>query len=117
MKVRNLLLSFFTSFFTYSEGIDSTPNWTLVKKTESIRVYKAAGVNGFKRIRIEARLAVPLVTFIDFVNDVEKYTLWVYKCSRAVHLEAPEKASMKYWMVSDFPFPFKDREITLVSHH
>jgi ribosome-associated toxin RatA of RatAB toxin-antitoxin module len=103
-----------TSFSTIDE---SDLGWSVVRNNDHIKVYKKPTETGYNAIKIQATISTPIKKFISLVNDVERYPDWVFKCSEAVRLEDPSNTTLKYWMVSDFPFPFKDRELTVESSH
>lgn len=110
-----LLLPLIVSSFT--AGHESDSSWSIVRENEHILVYKKATENGYNAIRIEATISTPLESFIHLINQVDRYPDWVFKCQEAEALEQPANGRMKYWTVSDFPFPFKDRELTIESTH
>ncbi|MDH3652311.1 MAG: START domain-containing protein [Saprospiraceae bacterium] len=115
MNATNFFWFLIAGLIPISVDVGNSHHWKLIRKSDSIRVYTGSGEHRYKAVRIEAVINVPLNEFVDFINDVAKYPLWVYKCSQSLTLETPAGASVKYWMVSDFPFPFKDRELTVVS--
>ena len=117
MKYFSVLLVLPLLFTSFTTGNENGLGWSIVKANEEILVYKKPTENGFNAIRIEARISAPLESFIDFVNQVDRYPEWVFKCREAENLEHSSNTSMKYWMVSDFPFPFKDRDLTIESSH
>ena len=117
MKALNIIVLATLLFSSFRVGENKYHDWSLVRENDHIQVFKKPTANGYNAIRIEALVESPLETFIDFVNQVDRYPDWVFKCREAEELDNPVNASMKYWMVSDFPFPFKDRELTAVSYH
>ncbi|MBK8503487.1 MAG: hypothetical protein IPL46_15495 [Saprospiraceae bacterium] len=102
---------------SFSTGDESDSGWSIVRKNEHIEVYKQPTETGYNAIRIEATVSTPIQSFISFLSDIHRYPEWVFKCSEARSLDHGANTSMKYWMVSDFPFPFKDRELTVESAH
>jgi hypothetical protein len=117
MKYFSVLLVFPLLFIAFTTGLDSDFGWSIVKENEHILVFKRPTSNGYNAIRIEATISTPLESFIDFVNQVDRYPEWVFKCREVKDLGHPGDGNIKYWMVSDFPFPFKDRELTIESSH
>jgi hypothetical protein len=117
MKRFSIFLVLLLMFSAFSVEKSDERNWALVKKSEHIHVYKKPTSNGYNAIRIQAKVATSLESFIDFIDRVDRYPDWVYKCQKAENLLPPPNSSTRYWMVSDFPFPFKDRELTIVSDH
>jgi ribosome-associated toxin RatA of RatAB toxin-antitoxin module len=117
MNQLNYLIVIILLCSSFTPGENNDEEWSLVRESDQIQVFKKPTPNGYNAIRIEAVVRAPLKTFIEFVNQVDRYPEWVYKCREAEELDNPVNSTMKYWMVSDFPFPFKDRELTAVSFH
>lgn len=95
-------------------GSDST--WALVREDETIHVFKRSNSDGYKDIRIEATFQAEMDDLIELLNDVDSYPDWVYKCDGAEEIGSTNSGFLRYWMVTDFPFPFKDRELVILSH-
>ncbi|NND34983.1 MAG: hypothetical protein HKN76_20525 [Saprospiraceae bacterium] len=110
-----LLVSLFIILTSFAPEHSFEDTWATVRNTEAIQVFAKKNSIGFKDIRIEASIQVPLSDFIQFINDVKKYPQWVFKCNDARQL-LDRDSVLQYWIVSDFPFPFRDREIKVISN-
>ena len=95
--------------------VPTNDDWSLVKESQSIKVYKSNQDDGYKEIRIEAIFEATIEDLVRVLNDVDRYPVWVFKCREAERLGATRSGFLRYRMISDFPFPFKDRELVAVS--
>lgn len=93
----------------------SDSNWALVRESESIHVFKRSNDDGYKDIRIEATFQAEMDDLIEILNDVDSYPDWVYQCDGAEEIGSTNSGFLRYWMITDFPFPFKDRELVVLS--
>lgn len=96
-------------------SLQEKDSWNLVRENESIHVFKRNNTDGYKDIRIEATFHAEMDDLIEILNDVDSYPDWVYKCEGAEEIGSTNSGFLRYWMVSDFPFPFKDRELVILS--
>jgi hypothetical protein len=55
-------------------------NWKLIKEKGDIKVFVDRKDQGFDGIKIKATIYTSLSTFIEYINNVSKYTDWVYAC-------------------------------------
>lgn len=53
--------------------------------------------------------------FMNFINDVDSYVNWVYKCEASEVLERINHEEMIYYSRSDLPWPISNRDIVMYS--
>jgi hypothetical protein len=121
MKSSSVLFSllFFPVFFFSSiadNRFSDHDDWTLVKNKNDIKIYMYKESNAFASIRTHAKVKATIQDFIDYSHNVESYPEWIYACSEAVPLKA-EGNNLVYYTITDMPFPFTDRILTLDSYH
>ncbi len=90
-------------------------SWRLLKEEDSIKVFVKDNPNGYKSVRMELTIHGSLASLRERLQDVDGYTDWVYRCVSATQRSAPGDSSLIYRVITDFPFPFKDRELTVRS--
>ena len=115
MKGIFIFLFFFNT--TLSNHLDFSQKdsaWKLVKRDRTISVFKQDGSDGFDKIRIEATINVSLDEFVSVVRNPKTYTSWVYACSSAEKIDL-EGDALSYRTVTDLPFPFQDRVLSVKS--
>ncbi len=90
-------------------------NWHLLKEEDSIKVFVKDNPGGYMSVRMELHIYGSLKSLQQRLQDVDGYTNWVYRCASATQISTPDDSSLIYRIVTDFPFPFKDRELTVRS--
>ncbi|MCB0688011.1 MAG: hypothetical protein KDC53_15850 [Saprospiraceae bacterium] len=111
-QITLLILPLWYTVFTTPSGDE----WSLVRENETLEVYKRTNSDGYKDIRIEAIFHCSIDDLVKSLDQVDQYPQWVYKCTGAEKIGSTASGHLlRYWMVSDFPFPFKDRELVVVS--
>lgn len=91
-------------------------SWKLIKDKNGIKVYVNKAPKVFASVHIHARVETTIKKFIDYTHNVEAYTDWIYACIEAKTLHQ-EGNIIIYSTVTDMPFPFSDRILTLRSSH
>lgn len=89
-------------------------NWELIKEKNDIKVYIKRQKNDFASIRIQMKIYTDLHTYVDYVNQVDKYPDWIYSCSSTNEIYRNKDVSI-YSTITDMPYPFYDRILTLKS--
>lgn len=91
-------------------------NWILIKKSKGLKVYtKMDQSSGLKSVKITGSIAADKLSVIDALNDVKNYTQWVYKCMESAKLEALSSNQYYYYVRTDMPFPFEDRDLVVLT--
>lgn len=90
-------------------------DWTSIRKTDEMEIFSRLGDSEIKEIRISLRLEGTLQDVIHLLGDVPGYTRWVYKCVESVRLKTISENEFYYYVVTDFPFPFSDRDLIVHS--
>lgn len=97
-------------------GSDSVPgNWQLRREEDGIRVYVKENQNGYLSVRLELSMRASVATLRHRLKEVDRYPEWIYRCTSAVRLSPPRDSLLMYRVITDFPFPFRDRSLTVWS--
>lgn len=113
--------TFLTTGFLLSTILGSWPTptdhqpWRLLREEDVIKLFIKDTPSGFARLRIELTVLGTVGQLKDILNDVEAYATWVYRCTSATRLSPQEGQPLKYRVVTDFPFPFRNRGVTITS--
>ncbi|MDH5380212.1 MAG: START domain-containing protein [Cyclobacteriaceae bacterium] len=111
-----LLLVFLLPFGTSNK--EAEPMWDLIKHEEDIRVYTRNNtISEIKEIRITLTVKSTMDKIVDVLSDVPLYTDWVYKCSISNKIISKSKNEFYYYVVTDLPSPFDDRDLIVHSKH
>jgi hypothetical protein len=70
---------------------------------------------GYDAILIKFEVNAKLADFVKTINDVTKYTSWVYRCVNAENIYDKDGKGQSYKSVIDFPFPLSDRILAVKS--
>jgi hypothetical protein len=91
-------------------------DWELIRDQNDIKVYIHKEPRAFASIRILAKVESDIQVFFDYTHEVDKYPEWIYSCidSKEIHQEG---SSLIYSTVTEMPFPFYDRILTLKSNY
>ncbi|MEZ5040797.1 MAG: START domain-containing protein [Saprospiraceae bacterium] len=109
------LIGFCTSFSPIIAQAPPQP-WKKIKEIDQYTVYtRSSNLSSVKEIKIEASFDVNVAHFMEVLNNVPAYTDWVYKCSQAHRLKTIGEHEYIYYLISDIPFPLKDRDIVIHS--
>ncbi|MCB0655722.1 MAG: hypothetical protein KDC57_06265 [Saprospiraceae bacterium] len=101
-----------------SQNIKDATNWDLVTDKKDMQVFTHKNQEtSIKDIRITMTMhaAVPVVK--EVLEDVEKYSDWVYKCEDPERLQTVSSKEFYYYVRSDMPFPASDRDLIIHSFH
>jgi hypothetical protein len=89
--------------------------WKLVKEVDGISIYerKPPG-SSISALQIKSTIkGHSLASFVALFQDLDSYDRWVYSCEKAVLLEKNLETEMLYYIRSDFPWPFDDRDFVI----
>lgn len=121
MKLRKyiLILSIITILPFSIWASDYTPqNWILVHQQDGITVYsRSTEQSDIKEIRVSFTVESTMKRVISLLGDVPNYKNWVYKCSYAEKVKTINEDEFYYYTISDFPFPFEDRDLVIHTKH
>ncbi len=104
---------------SWSKGLSQTDKtkktkWNLVKKDNNIKVYTRKQEHSkLKEIKMSIEYKMDINTFIEVLNDANRYTRWVYKCTESKILNQNNEDDFHYYVTSDLPFPASDRDLVV----
>jgi len=88
--------------------------WTLTNEKDNIYVYtRLQEDETLKEVRIQFRVQAPMQVFLNTLDYVPAYTSWVYKCAESKLVRKINDFEFYYYVRTDFPFPFVDRDIII----
>lgn len=91
-------------------------SWDSVKKEGAIEVFtRNNSGSDLKEIRITLKVRSTVPRIVELLGNVPRYKEWVYKCSYSERLKTVHANEFYYYIVSDFPFPFSDRDLIVHS--
>ncbi len=90
--------------------------WQKVKEKDNIEIFtRSTPLSSIKEVRIKTTFQVSLEHFVKALNQVSAYPQWVYKCTTAHRVKTLNENEFVYYVVSDLPFPLKDRDVFIHS--
>lgn len=111
-----LLLICILSIIDLAVAQSSEGDWEKIKETDGFVVYtRSSDLSSVKEVKIDATFETNIDHFMKVLNDISAYPTWVYKCSHAHKLESMGENEFIYYVVSDIPFPLKDRDVIIHS--
>ncbi len=115
MRFSYSLLLILLSFGTLPISAQKGP-WVLKKNKSDIKVYtrNVEGSN-LKDLKLEARMKGTLSSVLAAFYDVDTYKDWAYSTTETKALKIVSDLEMYYYTVSDFPWPFQDRDLVVKS--
>lgn len=98
----------------FSASLKSQDEWKKIEDSEGIKVY-ARPNSANKLIEVKATMDTEglLSSFHIIFTDVENYNDWMYSISSAKIVERQNRNNFIYYLVSDFPWPAKDRDAVI----
>lgn len=109
----------FAAFFFFSLITNyafTQDNWELVKDEEQIKVYMNKGRQDKKLTHVRASSETDKGSLRDYytlMKDVDSYMSWMHGIKNIELLEKQKENEFTYYMLSDFPWPAKDRDIVI----
>lgn len=86
--------------------------WELIKSNEKMKVYtKNIQCSKIKQVKVEGIMECSLEKIIFTLNRVEDYPKWIYGCVKSFQFKTISKDEYHYYIYTDMPFPFKDRDL------
>jgi len=115
MNYKSLFVGLIVLFFTVF-GYAQQSEWQLKRTTKDLKVYTRNIVEtGIKELRITTQFETSLSSIIALLNDVPANADWVYSSKVAKITETLAPNDMYYYSVSDFPWPFQNRDLIVHS--
>lgn len=111
MRLHLLFLILFcaTSMFAQKD-------WQLQKNTKGIEVYYRDSEDSYiKELKMTTIMDGSLSAIYALLDDLPRYTTWIYGCSSAELLDRPSQSKMSYYAITDFPWPMSDRDYVITS--
>ena len=110
-------ISLWTSHDPEETGlINNDGDWKIVVDDGDLKVYKrTSSHSSFKEIKATYIIAAPMQEIVDALNDIDKYTDWVYKCKDAKRVKNISDSKFIYYTHSDLPYPISDRDMVVIN--
>ncbi|MFO8236457.1 MAG: START domain-containing protein [Bacteroidales bacterium] len=107
----SMLFSFSLLYHTGTRGDE----WKLIKDSERIKVYikKQSKNNNYVNIRATTKSKGSLEIFGAIMQDVPNYDQWMHSVKKTTVVEKKSDYHFSYYMLTDFPWPAKDRDVVL----
>ena len=115
MKYLFIYLSLFLQIHIASDSsLQDDNGWKVVQSTDKYKIYtRKTDKSKIKEVRAEGILSCSLESIIEALNDVEHYPDWIYKCTKSYQFAIINKDEYHYYVYTDIPFPFTDRDLVV----
>ncbi len=91
-------------------------SWELTTSKDDLEVYTRTNTDcKIKEIRIKTLIKTNLDNLFAVLHNVSGYPDWVYKGIDSKPLEHLDENTFYYYTASNFPFPFSDRDLVVLS--
>mgnify|MGYP003333362031 CR=1 FL=1 len=99
-------------------SITSAQDWILSKDGKDLQTYyRESDKSDIKELKIVTTIDAPAITVFELLNEIDLYDDWVYRTTEARLVETYSNKSLQYYAVVDFPWPFDDREMYILSDY
>ena len=99
-------------------SVSFAQDWILSKDGKDLQTYyRASDKSDIKELKIVTTIAAPAITVFELLNEIDLYDDWVYRTTEARLVETYSNKSLQYYAVVDFPWPFDDREMYILSDY
>lgn len=90
-------------------------SWELIKQSDNIKVYikEAAKNEEYINIKAETYTKGNIQSFAAVMNDVANYTQWMHSVNETYIVSRKGHGHFSYYMLTDFPWPAKDRDAVI----
>jgi hypothetical protein len=114
MPRSGLIALIFLATCCLSGRISAQEEWEFVTEKDGIKVYtrQENGTN-FKSFKGETDLMSTVAEVLAIVQDVEKFSDWDEDISQIKIIEQEKDKTLKYYVVYNVPWPFKDRDLVV----
>ena len=112
--LRLFIIFFSTSLFAIPAFTQD--NWELVKEEEQIKVYLNKNQNNKHLTHVRASSTTNRGSLKDYyalMKNVDNYKSWMHGVKNIELLERQTENEFTYYMLSDLPWPAKDRDIVI----
>lgn len=93
-------------------------DWILSKDGKDLQTfYRESDKSDIKELKIVTTIDAPAITVFELLNEIDLYDDWVYRTTEARLVETYSNNSLQYYAVVDFPWPFDDREMYILSDY
>lgn len=114
--MKRLILLTLANVFLCS--ISSAQEWILSKDGKDIQTYyRESDKSDIKELKIVTTIEAPAIIVFELLNEIDLYDDWVYRTTEARLVETYSDESLQYYAVVDFPWPFDDREMYIISDY
>lgn len=101
-------------FISTDSPFQNDDGWKIIQSTDKYKIYtRKTDKSKIKEVRAEGILSCNIESIIEALNDVEKYTEWIYKCIKSYQFAIINKDEYHYYVYTDVPFPFADRDLVV----
>lgn len=108
--MKQFLFLFSILFLSYHHLL-SQKDWKLKKESDGITVYtKKVENSGFKAFKGITNIKTTLSTLLAVFQDIDGLKHWSYKVKHAEVVEGSTPLNRIYYVVTDAPWPVKDRD-------
>lgn len=105
---------FILVFFTFTTQIHAQENWKLVKEEEGIQIYLNENQDEeLVHIKAVSTANSSLEKCYQLMTDIHGYKDWMHGAEKINLLNKIEENKFNYYMLTDFPWPAKDRDIVI----
>jgi ribosome-associated toxin RatA of RatAB toxin-antitoxin module len=100
----------FTSFYCVSQE-----NWELVKEDDQIKVFLNKNTKKERLTHVKATSITTgtLKECYSLLKKVDQYTTWMHGVEEAKIVKKQKVDKFTYYMLTDFPWPAKDRDVVI----
>ena len=92
--------------------------WVLSKDGKDLKTYyRESERSAIKELKIVTTINAPAIEIFNLLNEIDLYDDWVYRTTEAKLVREYNDKSLQYYAVVDFPWPFDDREMYIISHY
>ncbi len=111
--IRALLVGF--AFFSIVSYGMAQENWKLIKNSDNVKVYikEEPGNEEYINIKAVTFAKGSLQSFAEVMKDVSSYNEWMHAVEETFVVSQENEYHFSYYMLTDFPWPAKDRDAVI----
>ena len=92
-------------------------DWEFVKEKDGIKIFtRLEPGNNFKSFKGELEISAEVSEVCSLIEDVERFVKWDEDVRLIKVLEHEPGEFLKYYVIYDVPWPFKDRDLCVETH-
>lgn len=93
-------------------NLASQQDWQLVREESDMNIFERKPTNSkFKQVKIKTTINAPLSKVVAILEDISNQKNWMYGTKEVTLL--PQENEVITYMITDMPFPIKDRDIVI----